>query len=52
MNIVFYVARSYRRPRIKRVRVKRIRASKSKEATTNLPDDGSDPDDELGLEEA
>jgi hypothetical protein len=52
MNIVFYVARSYRRPKIKRVRVKKTRASKTKDDVSGLPDDGSDPNDELGLEEA
>jgi hypothetical protein len=50
MNIVFYVAKSYRRPRIKRVRVKKTRTSKPKEEITDFTDDDN-PNDELGLDD-
>ena len=51
--IVFYVAKAYRRPRVKAVRI-RLRKSKPEAAAgpEEIDDsDGGDVNDELGLEE-
>ena len=49
MYLVSYVARSYRRPRVKRVKIK---TKKVKPVLAADPDDmEGDPNDELGLEE-
>jgi hypothetical protein len=48
LNIVFYVSRSYHRPREKKVRVKKKKAEEIPAATT---EEGASSNDELGLEE-
>ena len=51
MNIVFYVARAYHRPRVKKVRVKKVKESKADDDLGGIVDDGDNLNDELGLEE-
>lgn len=51
LYIVSYVARSYHRPRVKRVKIKK-RPEKAMEAGPEETEVGGDSNDELGLEEA
>jgi len=48
LNIVFYAARNYHRPRVKREKVKKQKS----EPAPVMEDTESDSNDELGLEEA
>jgi hypothetical protein len=52
LNIVSYAARSYRRPKVKKVKIKQ---KKAEPLPASIPEEGEsshDSNDELGLEEA
>ena len=49
LQIVFYAARSYHRPRIKKIKIKRMKPEPA--AGPEEIEDGHDSNDDLGLEE-
>ena len=51
MQIVFYAARSYHRPKVKKVKIKTKKIKPEAEAGPEEAEGGSSSNDELGLEE-
>ncbi|MDR0300996.1 MAG: hypothetical protein LBI04_01630 [Treponema sp.] len=52
LKIVSYAARSYHRPREKRIRIRRKKAELAPASIPEEAESGSNTNDELGLEEA